>query len=98
MSPEVEAMRERLRAAMPELAAGFHVRALGLFGSRVRGDARLDSDLDVLVEFEKTPTLFSFVQLEDRLTQLLGTKVDLVMKSSLRPNIGRRILAEVVQV
>jgi hypothetical protein len=48
--------------------------------------------------FNKTPTLFSFVRLEDRLAELLGTKVDLVMKSGLKPTIGARILAEVVSV
>jgi predicted nucleotidyltransferase len=53
------------------------------------------SDLDVLVEYERTPTLLEFVALERELGELLDVKVDLVMKSALKPEIGRRILDEV---
>jgi hypothetical protein len=50
------------------------------------------------VEFRRTPTFFEFIELEDRLAGLLGAKVDLVMRSALKPRIGERILAEVVSV
>ena len=50
------------------------------------------------MEFDAAPTFFGFIELEDKLSSLLGVKVDLVMKSALRPEIGRRILAEVVSV
>jgi uncharacterized protein len=54
----------------------------------------------VLVEFEEgTPmTLFKFVRLERVLGEILGVEVDLVMRDALRPEIGKRILAEVVNV
>jgi predicted nucleotidyltransferase len=74
------------------------VRALGVFGSFVRGEATADSDLDLLVEFEHSPTLFEFVRLQRHLTELLGVPVDLVMKSALKPAIGQAILSEVVPV
>ena len=71
-----------------------HVRTLEVFGSFVRGEEKRDSDLDLLVTFDETPTLFSFVALENQLSDILGVKVDLVMKDSLKPFIGKFILKE----
>jgi len=87
-----------LREHLPELRERYGVRTLGIFGSYVRGQQRKRSDLDVLVEFDRAPSLFGFIDLRDYLTNLLGVKVDLVMKSALKPAIGQRILAEVVPV
>lgn len=87
-----------LRAELPYLEQRYHVRSLGVFGSIVRGEQRARSDVDILVEFAHPPTFFEFVELEDRLTELLGTKADLVMRAALKPRIGERILAEVVSV
>ncbi len=87
-----------LEQRMPELQQQYHVKSLGLFGSYVRGEADKHSDLDVLVEFEKAPSFFKFIELEEHLSELLNVKVDLVMKSALRPAIGQRILQEVEPV
>ena len=87
-----------LRAELPELEQDYSIRSLGVFGSIVRGEQQLRSDVDVLVDFKRPPTFFEFIELEDRLTDLLGTKADLVMRTALRPRIGDRILAEVVDV
>jgi len=81
-----------------ELERRYHVSSLGLFGSRLRGDYREDSDLDVLVTFSRTPGLLQFSGLQYHLSDLLGVKVDLVMRDALKPGIGSRILKEVVQV
>jgi predicted nucleotidyltransferase len=97
VSPEAEKYREQLRAMLPELRERYGVSELGLFGSRVRGDHQPDSDLDVLVTFAPGTRigLFGFVGLENHLSDRLGLKVDLVPRDSLKPYIGRRILAEV---
>jgi predicted nucleotidyltransferase len=87
-----------MKSHKQEIRSRFKVKSLGLFGSYARGDARQDSDLDVLVEFEQAPTLFSFVELKDFLSDITGKNVDLVMKSALRPSIGRRIIREAVPV
>ena len=50
----------------------------------------------VLVEFAEVPSLFRFIELKDHLSSLLSVKVDLVMKETLKPRIGERILSEVV--
>lgn len=95
---DLEEIRRILRVHLPELCQRYGVKSLGLFGSYVRGEEGPRSDLDILVEFERAPTFFQFIELEDKLSQLLGIKVDLVMKSALKPRIGERILAEVIPV
>ena len=93
--PSRATVLRRLRAVKPDLAARYHVRSLGLFGSYGRGTPRRRSDIDILVSFSETPSLFSFVRLKSELESSLGHRVDLVMREALRPSIGRRILAEV---
>jgi len=88
-----------LQANLPELRRAHGVRTLGVFGSFVRDEQQPNSDLDVLVEFDERPlSLFQFVELENRLSDLLGVRVDLVEKATLKPAIGRHILSEVVNV
>lgn len=98
VAPRLEGILEALRAHLPGLRERYAVKSLGVFGSCVRGEQRRSSDVDVLVEFERAPTLFTFMDLQDELSALLGVKVDLVMKSALRPAIGKRVLEEVVPV
>lgn len=69
-----------------------------MFGSRVRQEVQLESDLDLLVTFHTPPSLFKFIELENYLTDELGIKVDLVMKDALKPRIGANILKEVITV
>jgi uncharacterized protein len=87
-----------LRHQLPMLRAKYHVRSLGVFGSYVQGNPKKTSDLDVLIDFTEAPSLFEFIQLESDLSALLGIKVDLVMKSTLKPLIGKHILREVVNL
>lgn len=87
-----------LRQHLPELSKTYNINYLGIFGSYVRGEQKEDSDLDILVEFSKTPDLFEFIGLKQDLSDMLEVNVDLVMKSALKPRIGKRILEEVVQV
>lgn len=87
-----------LREQRPLLSEEFNVVTLEVFGSYVRQEQRKDSDLDILVTFNKTPSLLKFVRLENYLSDTLGIKVDLVMKDSLKPAIGKNILSEVVPV
>ena len=74
----------------------FNVKELGIFGSYVRREQKNKRDVDILVEFYKPPDLFTFIELEDFLSALLGIKVDLVMKSTLKPRIRERILKEAI--
>ncbi len=85
-----------LRQHLPELREKYSVSYLGIFGSYIRGEQTKNSDLDLLVQFDKKPGLLKYIELENHLSDLLGVKVDRVMKSALKPNIGKRILNEVV--
>lgn len=87
-----------LRRNLPRIRKAYHVRTLGLFGSRVRREERPESDLDILVTFEETPGLLKLIALENELTDLLGVKVDLVMEDGLKPWIAERIKDEVIPV
>ncbi|RKY57672.1 MAG: hypothetical protein DRP95_06740 [Candidatus Latescibacterota bacterium] len=92
----LDEIRKALRTHLPELRSRYGIRSLELFGSYVRGEQKRGSDLDVLVEFDRIPTLFEFMDLEEELSRLLGIKVDLVTKKSLKGEIGKRILKEAV--
>ena len=91
-----EKIKETIQSNLPALRKKYPIKSLGLFGSHVRGEQKKRSDVDILVDFEETISLFKFVDLEIELSELLGKKVDLVMKSALKPKIGERILEEVV--
>jgi predicted nucleotidyltransferase len=93
-----EKVFQTLQAHLPELRERYGVHTLSLFGSYLRREQRKGSDLDVLVEFDRVPSLFEFIRLERHLSELLKIKVDLVMKSALKPAIGRHILEEAQQV
>jgi len=87
-----------LREQLPSLTEQYDVATLEAFGSYVRHEQRKNSDFDVLVTFNKPPSLLKFIRLENHLSDVLGVKVDLVMKDSLKPAIGKNILREATPV
>lgn len=89
---------DTLRGLLPQLTEQYRVESLGIFGSYIRHEHDSDSDLDLLVTFHEVPGLLKFLELENYLTDLLGVKVDLVMRSALKPRIAKRILDEVVPI
>lgn len=96
----IQKIRRILKMHEKELKEKYKVKEIGIFGSYVRGEQKKDSDLDILVEFlpDAEMDLITFVELEEYLSELLGFKVDLVMKSALKPRIGKRILEEVIYI
>ena len=78
---------------------GFHVKALYLFGSVVRGDEKQTSDIDILVEFEPDAHigLFEFSRLQRTLSEFLGCKVDLATPESLHKDMKVQIMEEAVR-
>ena len=87
-----------LRGYFPELRRAFGVRHLSLFGSTARDEAREDSDLDLLVDFEAGPTFDSFMGLKFFLEDHLGRKVDLVTLDALKPRMRPVVEREAVNV
>jgi hypothetical protein len=62
----------------------FDPQKVGIFGSFARGDNKKGSDIDILVEFKKIPSLLALIKLENDLSEILGTKVDLVTTGALK--------------
>jgi predicted nucleotidyltransferase len=96
----LDEIKQVLLAQRDYLATEYGVKIIGVFGSYVRDEQRLDSDIDILIELERPPriSLIGLVEVEAYLTDLLGVNVDLAIKRNLRRRIGERILREVVPV
>ena len=69
-----------------------------LFGSLVRGEARKDSDVDILVELPKGLSLFDFIGIQLELEEALGVKVDLGEYSTIKSIIREQIMSEQVPI
>jgi predicted nucleotidyltransferase len=83
-----------LRAHEPELRRAFSVRSLALFGSLARGEAGAASDVDLLVEFDRPIGLLHLVGTAQRIEDILGRRVDLVLRRALLPQLRDRVLGE----
>ena len=94
----LEEIERILKENKPLLAEKFKIKEIGIFGSRVRREERKKSDVDILIEFYEVISLLDFVALEREISELIGEKVDLVMKSALKPRIGKSILREVMYI
>ena len=91
-------IKQIIESHKPLLQEKYRITSLGIFGSYSRGEQTTDSDVDVLVDYEKAPTLMMLVELKKYLSQLLHMNVDVVTKPGLKPRIRERILAEVIYV
>ena len=98
MNKAIEEIRNVLKGQLPVLSKQYGVKSLSLFGSYVRKQESEDSDLDILVEYTELPGLIKYLELENRLSDLLGVKVDLVIRDSLKPRMAEQILSEAVQL
>jgi len=79
---------------LARLCRRYHIRRLSLYGSVLKGDARPDSDVDLLVEFEagKAPGLLGIAEIEAELSCLLGgRKVDLRTEHDLSPYFRKEV-------
>ncbi|MGE4490527.1 MAG: nucleotidyltransferase family protein [Kiritimatiellales bacterium] len=90
-----------LKANLPELHQEFGVKTLGVFGSFARDEATPDSDLDLLVEFER-PIGLRFVEFTERLEKIVSRSVDVLTKAGVesirQPEISRSIQNSIVYV
>ena len=88
-------IRKVLMNNRSQLEMKFKVKRIGIFGSYGRGEAKENSDIDILVEFSE-PVGWEFIDLKEFLESKLEAKVDLMTKKELKPQIKDRILNEVV--
>lgn len=79
-------------------AAEHGARDVRIFGSVARGEDRADSDIDLVVTLDAGRTLLDLAELELRLEQLLGRKVDVITERSIRPPVRAEVLRDAVDV
>ena len=89
----------KLLASHRDEMAEFGVKSLSVFGSVARDEAVIESDIDLLVEFDPEIHigLFAFARLRRRLSELLGKEVDLVTPDAIRPEMREEIFRESVR-
>ncbi len=90
---------ERLHVSEADLAAvcaRYRVRELSVFGSAARGEARPESDVDLLVVFDEGAQigLLLLAALQRELSRLFARPVDLVPKDGLKPGLREEVLSE----
>ncbi|MEM7535143.1 MAG: nucleotidyltransferase family protein [Chloroflexota bacterium] len=89
---------QRLKRHQADLQHKFGVVSLAIFGSTARNEATPESDIDLLVEFNRPTGLFGLIDLQFYLEELLGTGVDVGTMDGLKPRTRERILKDLVYV
>jgi len=98
MKNELEEIILKLSELLPFIREKYEVNSIELFGSYVRHEQTIESDLDLLVSFNSFPSLIKFIELKNYLSDQLHLNVDLVMKDSLKPRLSQNILSESVPI
>lgn len=78
-----QSLTEDIRKKIIEILKKHRAKKISIFGSYIRGDAKPESDLDVIVEFNEPKGLIKFVGIENELSEILGIKVDLLTESAI---------------
>jgi predicted nucleotidyltransferase len=78
------------------VAARYGARDVRIFGSLARGEARPDSDVDLLVSLEPSRSLLDLIALKQDLEDLLGCRVDVVTEAAVSPYLRERVLKDAV--
>lgn len=86
-----------LQSEKPELIRRYGLKRLALFGSYARGTQRDDSDVDILVEVDPRIGL-GFVDLADRIEDVLGIRADVVSRRAIKPRYWEIIKEDLVDV
>ena len=80
-----------------DLLTRYHLTSIGIFGSFTREDFQEDSDIDILIDYDK-PMGIEFVDLADELEKILKRKIDLVSKNGVKPKYYQEIQKDLIYV
>jgi predicted nucleotidyltransferase len=94
---DLASIREILIQLKPELVEKYHISSIGLFGSIVRNDFNITSDIDIIVDFSK-PIGIEFVDLANYIEKNLQQHVDLVSKKGVKEKYFKEIEREIIYV
>lgn len=92
----IEALKRIVAEEKDAIRQQYKAQIKAIFGSYARGDFHADSDLDLLVDFDKGVNLFDMIGLQHFLEDRLGCKVDLGTEASLREEIRESVLNEAI--
>ena len=95
---DLEEIKQILRQSKPFLKDNYRITEVGIFGYYAHGKETESSDVDVIVDYQKPPTLIMLVELKEYLSSLIDMKVDVVTKKGLKPRIKEKVLSEVIYV
>lgn len=101
MSKEFETIKQKIAQNKEYLLKTYGVEEIGVFGSFARGDNDANSDIDIAIEINHDKAVvgfFEFGRMERFLEELLGRKIDLVTKGSIKPYIKERILSQMITI
>ncbi len=73
---------------------GYNAGSIAVFGSFARGDDKSDSDIDLVVKFDKKKSLLSLIRIEREISETVGRKIDLLTEESIHPRLKERIKSD----
>lgn len=94
----IEDVLTKLRELKPIITTRYKVREISLFGSFVRGEQNLGSDIDLLAEFDSEADLFDWIGLALYLEEIFQCPVDVIPKHALRAELRESVLHQVIAV
>lgn len=92
------AIASRLEAHLPALREQYGLGRVCIYGSFARGEATPRSDVDLLIEFTRVPSLFDIARLQAELERLLGRRVDIATPGGMHPRVLAAAQAEAISV
>ncbi|SFV60435.1 nucleotidyltransferase [hydrothermal vent metagenome] len=91
-------LKNSIASLKPYIQKKYNVGKIYIFGSYAREEQNEQSDIDILIDFDKTPDLLTFIELEEFLSNRLHKSVDLVPKRKLKPQLRDTILKEAIAI
>jgi predicted nucleotidyltransferase len=98
-TPFCKMIQKKLQSRLVSILLPYGPRRIGIFGSYARGENRDDSDLDILISFNRKIGLLKLVQIQQELSDKLGKDVDLVTENSLKnPRLKKYIYRDLITI
>ena len=94
----MESQIEKYKDILLEILKKHEVKKASLFGSIVRKEMTIDSDIDLIIEFKGDKSLLDLAALQIELEETLKLKVDILTYNSIHPLLKDQILAEQVEI
>ena len=101
MTPAIDRISnisQEQRQKILQIAASHGARDVRIFGSMARGEARPDSDLDLLVKLDPGQSLLDLIALKQDLEDLIGRKVDVLTEAAISPYIREQVLENAISL